>query len=82
MAEGPARLAGLAAKGRIAAGCDADLVAFATDESFVVDPGALRQRHPVTPYAGRKLTGVVQTVWLRGVPVGAAPRGQLLRRTR
>jgi allantoinase len=77
MAAGPAELTGLAAKGAIAAGRDADLVAFAPDRGFVVDPGALRQRHPVTPYAGRELTGVVETVWLRG----ATDRpGRLLRR--
>ena len=66
MAAGPAELAGLAGKGRIAIGGDADLVAFAPDETFVVDPTALRHRHPVTPYAGRELTGVVRTAWLRG----------------
>jgi allantoinase len=77
MAAGPAELTGLAAKGAIAAGRDADLVAFAPDRRFVVDPGALRQRHPVTPYARRELTGVVETVWLRG----ATDRpGRLLRR--
>jgi allantoinase len=77
MAAGPAALVGLAAKGRIAPGCDADLVAFDPDRRFVVDPAALRQRHPVTPYAGRELTGVVERVWLRG---GTATRGRLLRR--
>ncbi|HEU5159966.1 MAG TPA: allantoinase AllB [Streptosporangiaceae bacterium] len=66
MAAGPADLAGLAGKGRIAVGRDADLVAFAPDETFVVDPAALRHRHPVTPYAGRELAGVVRTTWLRG----------------
>jgi allantoinase len=77
MAAGPAELTGLTAKGGIAPGRDADLVAFAADRRFVVDPGALRQRHPVTPYAGRELTGVVENVWLRGAPTG---RGRLLRR--
>jgi allantoinase len=77
MAAGPAELVGLAAKGRIAAGRDADLVAFDPGGRFVVDPAALRQRHPVTPYAGRELTGVVERVWLRG----ATDRpGRLLRR--
>jgi len=66
MAAGPAQLAGLAGKGRIAAGCDADLVAFAPDASFVVEPGMLAHRHKVTPYAGRRLTGVVRRTWLRG----------------
>ena len=77
MAAGPADLTGLTAKGRIAVGADADLVAFDADRTFVVDPGALRQRHPVTPYAGRELTGVVEDVWLRGEPAG---HGRLLRR--
>jgi allantoinase len=66
MAAGPAELAGLTGKGRIAVGASADLVAFAADETFVVDPAALHHRHPVTPYAGRELTGVVRTTWLRG----------------
>jgi allantoinase len=66
MAAGPAQLAGLAGKGRIAVGSDADLVAFAPDASFVVEPGMLAHRHKVTPYAGRLLTGVVRRTWLRG----------------
>jgi allantoinase len=85
MARGPAELVGIGhRKGRIAVGADADLVAFAPDERFTVDPGAMRQRHPVTPYAGAELTGVVHRTWLRGVPVGTdrdgEPRGELLRR--
>jgi allantoinase len=77
MAAGPAELVGLATKGRVAAGRDADLVAFDPGRRFVVDPAALRQRHPVTPYAGRELTGVVETVWLRGA---TDRHGRLLRR--
>ena len=84
MAAGPARLVGLdARKGAIAVGHDADLVAFDPDAEFTVDPAALRQRHPVTPYAGARLRGVVQQTWLRGRPVhpdGAEPAGELLRR--
>ena len=78
MAQRPAELAQLSGKGAIAVGKDADLVAFAPDETFTV--GALEHRNPVTPYAGRELTGVVRGTWLRGEPVGGAPRGRLLHR--
>ena len=82
MATAPADLVGLAAKGRIELGADADLVAFAPDEAWTVDPSALHHRHPVTPYAGRELTGAVRRTWLRGAQIDpATPRGRLLHRT-
>jgi allantoinase len=81
MAEGPARLVGLRRKGRIAPGGDADLCVFAPDETFVVDPERLHHKHPITPYAGRPLTGVVRGTWLRGEELtGDEPRGRLLTR--
>jgi allantoinase len=78
MAHAPAARVGLQRKGRIAAGADADLVVFAPDAPYTV--GELHHRHPVTPYAGRELTGVVRQTWLRGTPVDGPPRGRLLRR--
>jgi allantoinase len=79
MAGRPAALGGLDRKGRIAPGLDADFCVFAPDETFVVDPAALFHRHPVTPYAGRTLTGVVRQTLLRGRPIDPKhPRGQLL----
>ena len=80
MAAAPAALAGLPGKGALAPGCDADLVAFDDTASFTVDPARLRHRHPVTPYAGRTLTGVVRRTWLRGQETGETPAGRLLRK--
>ena len=68
-AERPARLAGLTRKGRIALGCDADLIVFDPDARFSVEPERLRQRHPVTPYAGMVLQGVVRQTFVRGTCV-------------
>ncbi len=82
MGRGPADLVGFADRGRIAVGAVAHLVAFAPEADLTVDVAALHHKNPVSPYAGRELTGVVRRTWLHGIPVDldAAPRGRLLRR--
>jgi allantoinase len=72
MAEAPARLAGCGShKGRIAAGYDADFVVFECDREFVVSEDGLHYRHPVSPYLGERLRGVVKVTYLRGKAVFA-----------
>jgi allantoinase len=67
MSAAPARLAGLEArKGAIAVGRDADLIVWDPDAEFTVDASTLQQRHKLTPYAGRRLAGVVRTTIRRG----------------
>ena len=85
MSEAPAKLAGLTRKGRIAEGCDADLVLFDPGETWTVEPEKLHQRHKITPYAGYELKGRVRATYLAGQKIyddgefAARPIGRVLR---
>jgi allantoinase len=88
MCAAPARLVGLhGRKGSIAPGCDADFVVWDPEGTRLVDVAALHQRHKLTPYARRTLSGVVHARYLRGKKVYSAgahvgtPSGRLLRRS-
>jgi allantoinase len=83
MAAAPARLIGLrGVKGGLTPGHDADLVVWNPEEDIQVTRDAIRHRHKVTPYLGRKLKGRVYRTYLRGqlvhddgkFPEGAAGR--------
>ncbi|MPV38754.1 allantoinase AllB [Georgenia subflava] len=80
MSAGPAALVGLPTKGGIAVGKDADLAVFAPDEAFDVEPAHLHHKNPITPYAGRRLSGRVRRTLLRGRTITDVPTGTLLRR--
>jgi allantoinase len=86
MCEGPAAIAGLAGrKGAIAPGADADFAIFDPAFERTLEAGALAFRHKVSPYLGRRVTGVVRRTILRGETVYDAgtwgePRGTLLTR--
>ncbi|MEO8347826.1 MAG: allantoinase AllB, partial [Acidobacteriota bacterium] len=84
LAAAPARLAGLARKGAIAPGYDADFVVWRPEVSFEVRPQELHHRHRLTPYAGRTLDGVVLATYLAGEKIFergrflGSPRGRVL----
>jgi allantoinase len=84
MSEQPAKLAGLQRrKGAIREGNDADLTIFDPAAEWRVDAARLHQRHPITPYHGEILHGMVQQTFARGELVydrgvfGDAPKGVL-----
>jgi allantoinase len=67
LSEAPAKLAGChSRKGRLAPGYDADFVVFDSEREFVVSEDRLHYRHPISPYLGEKLRGVVRATYLRG----------------
>lgn len=66
MCTNTAAFAGFTDRGEIAVGKRADLVEFAPDETFLVIPENLYQRHPVSAYASMPLAGVVKRTWLGG----------------
>jgi len=67
MSAQPAKLAGCdARKGRIAEGYDADLAVFDAEAEFTVTESSLHHRHPLSPYLGERLRGVVKRTYLRG----------------
>ncbi|WP_327169039.1 allantoinase AllB [Streptomyces subrutilus] len=85
MSAAPAALAGLARKGAIEAGRDADFAVLAPEETFTVDPAELQHRNRITAYAGKTLHGVVKSTWLRGTQIAdhgtpTEPTGLLLER--
>ncbi|WP_370616329.1 allantoinase AllB [Mumia sp. Pv 4-285] len=88
MSTTPARIAGVAGKGAIAAGYDADFVLWSPTDSYEVHAEALAHRNKPTPYAGLTLQGRVTRTVLRGETVfdattdavPATATGRLLRR--
>lgn len=86
MSSRPAALAGLAAKGTIEVGKHADLVRFAPEDVFELKPDRILHRHKLTPYAGRRMRGVVRQTFLRGASVfdhgrcAEQPSGKIIRK--
>jgi allantoinase len=66
MSEQPAKLAGLANKGRIAIGADADIAVFDADRQWTVTEDRLYFRNKISPYLGQHFTGQVKATFVRG----------------
>ena len=87
LATTPARLFGLASKGAVEVGRDADLVLFDPDASRSIRQADLHHTSDFTPYEGMAVRGAVRSVLLRGEAVvrdglfvGRRGRGQFLER--
>jgi allantoinase len=79
-----APLCGLAGKGALAVGADADMALVDLGAEWTVGPDTLRTRHRRSPFTGRVLPGVVRATLVRGevvyedgAPAGE-PRGRFL----
>jgi dihydropyrimidinase len=69
LATSPARLFGLARKGAIEPGRDADLVLFDPAARRTLRAADLHHTSDYTPYEGFEITGAVRSVFVRGRPV-------------
>jgi allantoinase len=66
LATNPARRFGIAHKGRIEPGYDADLVLVDPQSPWTLSPRHLHQRHKTSPYVGMRFTTRVRRTILRG----------------
>jgi dihydroorotase len=66
VATAPARAFGLARKGRLEVGCDADLAIVDLDRELEIRDEIVLSKIGWTPYAGRRVHGVVEATLVRG----------------
>jgi allantoinase len=74
IAETPASRFGVAGKGRVETGADADLVLIDAAESFTLAQSDLLQRHPSSPYVGCRFRGTVRRTIRRGETIFSGGR--------
>ncbi|MDE2509770.1 MAG: amidohydrolase family protein, partial [Elusimicrobia bacterium] len=83
-AENTAAFVGLASKGRLEKGRDADLTILDDAELFDLTSDCVKHRHALTPYEGLRLPGVAEATYVRGLPAyekdrpAADARGRVL----
>jgi dihydroorotase-like cyclic amidohydrolase len=66
VAAAPARLLGLARKGRLAAGMDADVALLDLDRPWTLEASALQTRSGLSGWVGRSFRGAVVRTIVRG----------------
>ncbi len=66
IATAPARIFGLTRKGRLDVGCDADIAVVDLDAELEIRDEIVLSKIGWTPYAGRRVRGVVETTLVRG----------------
>ncbi len=66
IATAPARIFGLTRKGRLDVGCDADIAVVNLDAELEIRDEIVLSKIGWTPYAGRRVRGVVETTLVRG----------------
>lgn len=91
LSTGTARMFGLADKGEISVGKDADIVVFDPNQKFTITQSKLHMNVDYTPYEGMEITGMPAAVYSRGKKVtqwngeqmefvGEAGRGRFIKR--
>jgi dihydropyrimidinase len=69
LSTGTARMFGLATKGAVAVGKDADVVVFDPKRKFTITQKKLHQNVDYTPWEGLQVTGTPDVVYSRGMRV-------------
>ena len=87
MSRNVADFLGLKNKGRLEPGADADIVVWSPEKKLKVSRSNIRFRHPITPYEGQMLSGLVELTYVRGNKVYdkgslvSSPTGQVILNT-
>ncbi len=78
----------LPSKGRIEVGADADFVIWNPDKKMKVTAATIKARHPISPYIGSLLSGLVEKTYVAGVLVYdkgsyvSSPTGKIILRNK
>ena len=84
MSRNVADFLGLKNKGRFEIGADGDVVIWSPEKKLKVSRSNIRFRHPITPYEGQMLSGLVEQTLVRGTKVYdkgslvSSPTGQVI----